>query len=258
MADSSRGRGKGAGEPTPDQVVGGRRTYPPGSNSVSPRRPFLNPYIAKLAEYPDLILEGEAAEARRGRWLDTLPNDHPVHVEIGSGNGFFLRDMCLRHPDRAFVGVEIRYKRVWMAARKLDRAGCTNGRVVLYHAGYLGRLFAEGEVAEIYLNHPDPWPKDKHARNRIITPAFADMVCDLLVPGGLFQIKSDCAPYADACRSCFAPHPMTEEAFAADLHREGEPLAEGNIVTNYERKFVEKGEPVFLQRWRKRDGQDQV
>ena len=170
-------------------------------------------------------------------------------MEIGSGNGFFLRGQCQRHPDRRFVGLEIRYKRVWMAARKLVQAGCSNGAVVLFHAGYLRDLFTPGELDALYLNHPDPWPKKRHAGNRMITRAFAEAVCELLAPGGALEVKSDHLGYADDLRRCFAGLPAELEAYAPDLHRPGEPLAEGNILTNYERKFVEKGEPVFYMRW---------
>jgi tRNA (guanine-N7-)-methyltransferase len=236
----------------PAEIAGGRQTLPPGQGRPRERSAFVNPYIVKLAEYPDLILEGPAAEAYRGRWMDAFDGtDRPLVLEVGSGNGFFLRGMCQRHPDWRFIGVEIRYKRVWMAARKLSEVGCTNGRVVLHHGGYLARLFADGSLHQVHLNHPDPWPKDRHARNRIITPDFLALVTRLLAPGGLFQIKSDCARYADDARAAAEGTGLTEEAYAADLHQPGEPLAEGNIVTNYERKFMEKDEPVFLQRWRK-------
>ena len=239
---------------SPDEIVGGCRTLPPGSGPVPSGRQFKNPYIERLAEYPGLILTGDQAEPLRGRWLTRWPcagGSPPLCLEIGCGNGFFFRDLCLRHPDHRFVGIEIRYKRVWMSARKLAQAGCSNGVVVLHHAGYLGRLFANDELSAIYLNHPDPWPKDRHARNRLITPDFATLISRLLRRDGTFQIKSDCSRYADETRRCFASTPMTEQAYTADLHRPGDPLAEGNIVTNYERKFVERGEPVFLQRWGK-------
>ncbi len=238
--------------PHPSEIAGGRQTLPPGQGKPRERSAFVNRYIAKLAEYPDIILEGEAAEAYRGRWMDAFDGaDHPLVLEVGSGNGFFLRGMATRHPDWRFVGVEIRYKRVWMAARKLHDVGCTNGRVVLHHGGYLARLFTDASLHQVHLNHPDPWPKDRHARNRIITPDFVGLVARLLAPGGLFQIKSDCARYADDARLAAQGTPLTEEAYTSDLHRAGEPLADGNIVTNYERKFIEKHEPVFLQRWRK-------
>jgi len=254
MSDDRRSPGDDRRLPddiTTDEAVAGRRILPPGYVAQREGRRFVNPYMEKLSEYPELIVAGQAAEERRGRWASAFPSPGPLGVEIGSGNGFFLRDSRLRHPDRRFVGVEIRYKRVWMAARKLDHAGCTNGRVVLYHAGYLARLFEPGEIAALYLNHPDPWPKDRHRRNRLINPAFCEMVAGLLPADGTFEVKSDCMPYVDDLRDGIRGLPLVEEAFTADLHREGEPLAEGNIVTNYERKFVQRGLPVFFMRLRK-------
>ncbi len=239
--------------PSTEEAVAGKRSFAPGYGDFPARRTFVNPYIARLDEYRDHILEGPEAEALRGRWRERwdAPADGQrrfLGLEIGSGNGFFLRGLCQRHPDRRFVGLEIRYKRVWMCARKLDQVGCENGAVVLFHAGYLRRLFAPGELDAVYVNHPDPWPKDRHAGNRLIAPPFVAMVAELLAPGGALEVKSDCARYADELRECAADLPLEVTAYTADLHRPGEPLAEGNIETNYERKFRERGEPVFFMR----------
>jgi tRNA (guanine-N7-)-methyltransferase len=257
---SRRPQGELASVPTPAEVVGGKHTVPPGYDGVpgsqhGTKRAYVNPYIDRLDDYPELILDGPAAERLRGRWRErwaVQPGvDRPfLGMEVGSGNGFFLRDLCLRHPERRYVGLEIRYKRVWLAANKLAEAGCTNGAVVLFHAGYLARLFAPGELDAIHLNHPDPWPKNRHARNRLIAPGFVSAVAELLAPGGALEVKSDCARYADELRRCAADQPLEIEAFTADLHRPGEPLAADNILTNYERKFIAKGEPVFYMRLR--------
>lgn len=233
------------------QAIAGRRVLPPGYVQPDPERRYANPYIGKLAEYPEHILAGPDTESFRGRWVELFATPGPLEVEIGNGNGFYLLGLCQRHPERRFIGLEVRYKRVWMAARKLERAGCDNGRVVLFHAGYLPRLFAPGEVAAFHLNHPDPWPKGRHARNRLINPAFCRAIAELLPVGGTFTVKSDCMRYAGELRRGFGPLDVTEEAFTADLHTPGEPLGADNIETNYERKIVQRGLPVFLMRLRR-------
>lgn len=250
--DAGTPRGIGEGIST-DEVVAGRRTLPPGYGDHSRDKVFTNRYIEMLAQYPDLIRQGEAAEACRGRWLAGAnaqegTDYRALELEIGSGNGFYLQGMCQRFPHRLFVGVEVRYKRVWLAAKKLHESGLSNGRVVLHHAGYMARLFAPGELSAIHINHPDPWPKERHAGNRLFNAGFAELCDSLLVPGGLIQIKSDFAPHALAARQHFVAVGFQETAFTADLHQPGEALAEGNIITNYERKFMRSGEPVFLQR----------
>jgi len=256
MAPQKRDRDGHAGPdsapPSPTEALAGIGTFPPGYGADDRRRAFVNPYMERISEYPELILAGPEAEELRGRWRGRWEAKEGeralLGAEIGCGNGFFLRGLCERHPDRRFVGLEIRYKRVWMTARKLAQGGHTNAAVVLFHAGYLNRLFAPGELDAVYINHPDPWPKDRHAKNRLIAPAFVAAVVDLLAPGGVVQVKSDCARYADDLRRCAADQPLREVAFTPDIHREGEPLAEGNIETNYERRFREQGEPVFLMR----------
>ena len=269
--DRDRDDAKGEAPPPPPaaEALAGKGSFPPGYGKSGTRRAFVNPYMERISEYPDAILEGPQAEELRGRWRErwgvdrsgdtagparrgTLPGDPGegvfLGVEIGCGNGFFLRGLCQRYPDRRYVGLEIRYKRVWMTARKLAQVGCTNAAVVVFHAGYLRRLFAPGELDAVYINHPDPWPKDRHARNRLIAPPLVSAVAELLAPGGVLEVKSDCARYADDLRRCAADVPLQEVAYTPDLHQPGEPLAEGNIETNYERKFREKGEPVFYMR----------
>ncbi len=215
---------------------------------LDPQRARFNPYVDRIQEEGDLILLGEQAQALRGRWGDgAFPTPGPVHLEIGPGNGFFLCDMAGLHPEKRFVGVEIRYKRCWLCARKLRVAGRTNVRVVHHHAGFLPDLFAPEELSGIYINHPDPWPKEKQHKHRLLNREFARIATSLLKPSGEVRIKSDFAPYLPVIREAFAEAPgMVEVAYTADVNRRDDPLAVGDVLTNYQRKFIARGHPVFL------------
>src|SRR5688572_10959715 len=96
------------------------------------RRPEVNAYVYTHRTFGLPLLPADAAQPWRGRWAEHFGREAPLHVEIGSGNGFFLRDMALRHHDWNWVGIEIRYKRTHMCATKLVRAGVTNARIVRY------------------------------------------------------------------------------------------------------------------------------
>jgi tRNA (guanine-N7-)-methyltransferase len=214
----------------------------------------INPYVEKLSDWAPISMTAEEGEGRKGRWRAEmgLPPDAPLFLEIGPGNGFFFRDLSARHPDAGVLGVEIRFKRVWLTARKARQAGRVHVRVVHHHAHYLADLVAPGELDRIYLNHPDPWPKEKHQKHRLLQPPFVAMLSTLLRPGGEFWLKSDFEPYGPLAHELFLP-PMWEViASTADLHGEGGELLVTNIQTNYERKSRERGARILVAGFRRR------
>ena len=127
--------------------------------------PEFNPYLRRYEEFGSpVVLSREAANAC-GRWGQVFAQEQPVHLEIGSGNGFFLAGIAQVHPEWNVLGVEIRYKRIVTAAKKIRAFGVEdNARITRYDAWWLDEVFAAGELSGIYLNHPDPWPKEKHQR----------------------------------------------------------------------------------------------
>ncbi len=219
-------------------------------------RSEVNPYVNKIHELHPYVVPGEEAAAFCGRWRDEIgvAEDAPLVLEIGPGNGFFFRDLVGQRPDAAFVGVEIRYKRVWLTGKKARDAGHTNFRVMHQSFGYLDTYFAEDEISEVWINHPDPWPKDRHHKHRLLQPTFAALLASRVAPGGMVQVQSDFAPYGPLARAVFATEMWEELAFTADLHGgDGHAalLLQGHIATNYERKKVAAGEPIMIARFRR-------
>lgn len=227
-------------------------------------RADLNPYVDRIHEYAPWAMTAEQGEENRGRWreLTGCPAVAPLLLEIGPGNGFFFRELCRRHPDAAVVGIEIRYKRVWLTARKARQQGLENFRVVHHHASQLEDLFDAGELDAVHVNHPDPWPKGRHHKNRLLGPDFRTRLERLLSPGGEFWLKSDFADYGPILRELMGAEPWVELAFCDHLHGpEGEHLRsappvgarwwEADVVTNYERKSLEQGRRILLAGYRR-------
>lgn len=208
----------------------------------------INPYVGRLGDWGALGLDSESAEANRGSWRAHLGLSAaaPLHLEIGPGNGFFLRDLAARHPDAGIVAVEIRFKRVWMSAKKSHEAGHRNVRVVHHHAGYLSDVFAPGEVDRIWMNHPDPWPKDRHHKHRLLQPDFVATLHTLLAADGQFWLKSDFQPYAALATELFTAPAWAALGATLDLHGEDNALRADNIQTNYERKKRAQGEKILV------------
>ncbi len=218
-------------------------------------RADLNPYVDKIHEYAPYTVVAEEAAQRRGAWRQEIGADGPLILEVGPGNGFFFHRLCARLPSAGIVGLEIRFKRVWLTARKARKAGCSNFRVVHHHSGYLGDVFAPGELDVVFVNHPDPWPKDRHHKHRLLRPAFGELLASLVAPGGEVWVQSDFAPYGPLAREIFDVARWAPIAYSEDLHGDGQRLLDGppdcrfwaaDIETNYERKSRKKGAKIVL------------
>jgi tRNA (guanine-N7-)-methyltransferase len=198
-------------------------------------------------------LPADQAWTWRERWAAWFGRDAPLVLEVGPGNGSFLAELAARHPEVDHVAVEIRFKRVVQCARKLQATGVTNAVICRYHAAYLDDLFLPGSIATIWVNHPDPWPKERHDKNRLISRWFLEDVARLLRPGGVMRLKSDFRPNVDRAAALLEHGPDGEALPALPLHVTGrsDDVTGGvapwpdDIETGYQRKFRLKGEPVY-------------
>jgi len=208
--------------------------------------PEFNPYLRRYEEFGSpVVLSREAANAC-GRWGQVFAQEQPVHLEIGSGNGFFLAGIAQVHPEWNVLGVEIRYKRIVTAAKKIRAFGVEdNARITRYDAWWLDEVFAAGELSGIYLNHPDPWPKEKHQRNRLLCPFFAEWAARTLKPGSEMRLKTDSLLNLRQLEAAIKDQPFEIVAQVEDIGRNGVPWPEDEeITTNFQRKFQNMGLPV--------------
>lgn len=211
------------------------------------RRSDINPYLQLHRSFGPPVLVGEDAPSYRGRWPEAFSQRAaPLHVEVGSGNGFFLTGMAQRHPEYNWLGLEIRFKRVVLCARKLVAAGVSNARIGRYDAWHLSDLFHPGEIAGLYTNHPDPWPKDRHEKKRLIGPVFAQWAAAALAPGARWRLKTDHPINVDGMLAAIEGLPFVVRGRSDDVQRDGTPWPEDDdVVTNYQRKFYVRNEPIY-------------
>ncbi len=123
----------------------------------------------------------------------------PVVVEIGFGSGDALLEMATRHPESDYLGVEVWRPGVGSLMLRLAAAGVGNVRLILADAvEVLERNIAEASLTAVLLFFPDPWPKKRHHKRRLVQPAFAELVASRLQSGGHVHVATDWADYADA------------------------------------------------------------
>lgn len=180
----------------------------------------------------------------KGCWHDGYAKGRPLYVEIGSGKGRFLYEMAAQHGDRAYLGIE-RYSSVLVkAVEKMEGEARDNLRFTLADAERLPFFFAKGEVAGIYLNFSDPWPKERHRKRRLTSREFLARYDEVLAPDGAVEFKTDNTALFDFTLE-EAPYGGFEVAYQTrDLHAEALLPAE-NVMTEYEKKFSAGGNPIM-------------
>ncbi|MBQ2740781.1 MAG: tRNA (guanosine(46)-N7)-methyltransferase TrmB [Clostridia bacterium] len=186
----------------------------------------------------------EAAENYRALvdYKAVFGNDNPVDIEIGCGKGGFLCELAKRNPDRNYIGVEMVSNVVISAMENAEKQGAENVRFLNIRAECLPCYIPEESVENIYLNFSTPLPKLGYVSQRLTYRGFLEMYKKLLADGGKVVQKTDNRDFFDFSleeyRAC--GFELTELTY--NLHENGSP--EWNIITEYERKWVEQGLPI--------------
>jgi tRNA (guanine-N7-)-methyltransferase len=175
-------------------------------------------------------------------WQNLFGNDHPVELEIGMGKGTFLTDQAKSRPEINFLGLE--YARwFWRyASDRLRRNQCNNARTIRAEAAFFLREFVpDARLSVIHIYFPDPWPKKRHHKRRLIQGPFIAQILRVLQPGGRVQIVTDHQDYFEQIHGLIAASAMK----AMEYNRPGS-VAEGEFAgTNFERKYRREGRPFF-------------
>ena len=201
-----------------------------------------------VAAHPLTINE---PEKYKGNWRrEVFGNDAPLYLEIGTGMGTFIRESAIRHPEVDYVGIEMNSTVLLKAMRRYEKKAEEEGaepggnlRFMRLDARLLEDCFGESEVDRIYLNFSDPWPKDRHAKRRLTSPAFLLLYRNVLAQEGTLEFKTDNRPLFDYSLETAEKEGWTVLRKTLDLH--ADPLlSAGNIMTEYEEKFSSRGNPI--------------
>jgi tRNA (guanine-N7-)-methyltransferase len=163
-----------------------------------------------------------------------FPHLQPLEVELGSGDGTFIAQYAQRYPDRNFLAVERLLGRLRKIDRKGLRAGLANLRLVRIEASYLLEYLLPPEsVHALHVYFPDPWPKRKHRKNRLVNARFTELAAQALTPGGAVYLRTDDPGYFAQMTAVFAAN---SQFLLAET-----PADLAGIITDFERDFLEKG-----------------
>lgn len=172
-----------------------------------------------------------------------FPKQQPLEVELGAGDGSFLAKYAALHPEHNFIGVERLLGRLRKIEKKGLRAGLTNLRLVRIEASYfLEFLLPQKSVAALHVYFPDPWPKRKHRKNRLVNERFTDLAGKILTTNGIIFLRTDDADY-------FAQMTRVFDANSA-FEKIETPTTVSSVVTDFERNFHLRGVPTLAAAYR--------
>jgi len=169
--------------------------------------------------------------------------DAPVSLEIGFGNGESLVALACAHPDRNCIGLEVHPPGVGHLLLRCEAERIDNVRVICEDAvQVLQQRVPDASVDELLLYFPDPWPKKRHHKRRIVQPAFVDLVAHKLRTGGVLRMATDWQPYAEHMLATAGCNPqLRNESPGGDFV----PRPESRPVTRFERRGQRLGHGVW-------------
>lgn len=168
--------------------------------------------------------------------------DKPLHIEIGCGKGGFISETARQNPDVNYIAFEKNLDVLVLAMEKVRQIGLTNVRFVPGDAGVLGDMETKTKIQRIYINFCDPWPKAGHKKRRLTHENFLSIYRRLIEAGGEIHFKTDNRGLFEFSLNSFADFGLKLKNITLDLHNSG---FEGNVMTEYEKLFSEKGQPIY-------------
>ena len=165
---------------------------------------------------------------------ELFPRSQPLEIELGCGDASFLIEYARQHPQKNFIGVERLLGRIAKLDKKGRRAGLMNVRGVRIESSYFLKFLLPPRSADaVHIYFPDPWPKKRHHKNRLVNESFPGIARDALTPGGKVYLRTDDTDYF---------RQMTE-VFDADknFQKIQTPAELTEILTDFERDFNARG-----------------
>jgi tRNA (guanine-N7-)-methyltransferase len=208
------------------------------------RRPLLEDRVFYVPEFYDKHQACSFPD-----WKTIFGNDHPVIIEYGAGNGMWTAEKA-QDLSQNWVAVELDFERVRKIWSKVKNLGLPNlfvisGKAQTFAKEYLPTASIDG----IYINFPDPWPKDRHAKNRLFQQPFINELARTIKPGGTLIVVTDDPPYSEQiCREMLA-HPAWESDFPAPYYV---TEWEGYGTSYFDALWREKGKVIHYFQFRRK------
>jgi tRNA (guanine-N7-)-methyltransferase len=188
-----------------------------------------DPYFLDIEEHPD--------------WQNQFGNSHPIKLEIGFGMGDFLIEMATREPESNFVGIDFSQDGIRKLLVRIKDLHLNNIRVVYGDVREkIQVLFHDDELDTVYINLPDPWPRKRHFKRRLVKPGLVKLMARKLAPKGHVHLATDSEPYAREILEYFNAEPLLQNK------NQQSSIMESRYYlpkTKYEKSFIYAGDKIY-------------
>ena len=199
--------------------------------------------LAELDDFDNLIQFTDQPEQKdfrlRGIWAKThFKNDNPITLELACGKGDYTIALAEKHPDRNFIGIDMKGPRLWSGCVAAQERGLTNVAFLRIEILNLAHYFAEGEIDEIWITFPDPFLKNGSSNKRLTATRYLEAYKQVTKAGVTIHLKTDSTPLFEFSIRSLRDNRCTVEEKIDDVHNNEERHEDLYIKTNYERQHL--------------------
>lgn len=193
-----------------------------------------------IESYPNLVIDKQDPE--KLFYEDMFDKQQPVHLEIGIGKGQFIHTLAKENPNINYIGIEKFDSVIVRALEKVIEDPLPNLKLIRVDAQAIPIILKDHSVDKVYINFPDPWPKERHAKRRLANRNFLKIYEDLLTDVGEVHLKTDNEILFDYAVEEMYYYGMDITYMTRDLHKSD---FKGNIMTEFEEKYSKRGNEIY-------------
>jgi tRNA (guanine-N7-)-methyltransferase len=206
--------------------------------------------FATIAERDNVVQDGDELYGQLvGRWNELLfENNHPLVLEVGCGRGEYTVGMARLHPEKNFIGTDIKGARIWKGSTMAIEEELDNVAFLRTFIENIEDNIGEHEIDEIWITFPDPRPKDRDIKRRLTSPKFLDIYNRIVKPGGIVHLKTDNLGLFEFTLEVLKEREVSNLIYTFDLYNSDLQEHTMGIYTTYEKQYLSEGIPIkYLQ-----------